>query len=261
MRPRHRGNTRVALFLAVGLATSTLASCGSGDAAATDGAVRAEYYAGPYGVRVGIQVGYAESREVTGARLVAGDESTDASLYPLDGTDPDGPTRSVALDPGERVSLEGTLLRTCTGALGTPVFEVVSQVDGAAVTELFRPANVDGYRRAVATWCARPFTMIDSGRSITLEGRHEQHVTFSNPGPETVVVTSEKVDDGSSSWEEARILVPVGLTEADLHGHGPPGCSPTPPWELGHVRADGRIIGLGPTSDTGSYDVDDGPAC
>lgn len=118
VRPHNRSRAPGALLLAVGLGASALTSCVSGDATAKDSrdaaTVHADYYASEHGVRVGIKVGYSEAREVTGARLVAGDESVHAPVYPLDGTDPDVEPESVTLVPGGQVSLEGVLLVPCS---------------------------------------------------------------------------------------------------------------------------------------------------
>jgi hypothetical protein len=235
-----------ALLLVGGLGLGALSSCGSNGAGSTDPrevtAVRADYYASEYGVRVGVRVGYGEPREVTAARLVAGDESVDAALYPLDGTDPDAPPESVVLARDERVSLEGTLLVPCPGARETPVFEVTSVSNGSQRTDYFEPMNTAGYQQAVDEWCDRPITMNVTGSSATPEGDYELRVQFSNPGPEPVEVTSAQVDDGASSWQEATVVVPAGIEEMTIHGHGPPDCAVTPPWESGHVSVDGEII-------------------
>jgi hypothetical protein len=234
------------LLAFVGLVAAVPTSCGSGGAIAEDSgdgtAIHADYYADEHGVRVGIKVGYSEVREVTSARLVAGDESVDASLYPLDGTDPDVEPKSVVLAPGDRVLLEGTLLVACSGAPETPVFEVASEANGARRVDRFTPADAAAYQQAVDEWCDRPVTMNVTGMSATPEGDYELHVEFSNPGPEPVKVTSEEVDDGSSTWQEATTVVPAGTTQMTIHGHGPPDCAATPPWESGHVRADGEVI-------------------
>lgn len=235
-----------ALLLVVVLGASAFTSCGAGDGAGQDpggGApIRAEYHADEYGVTVAIKVGYPEEREVTGARLLAGDESTRASLYPLDGTDPDGQPSSITLAPDEQVSLEGALLVPCSGEHDAPVFEVVSRADGVRVTDLFQPSNADGYQQAVREWCDRSITMSVSGMRSTPQGDHELRVQFSNPGPEPVTVTSEEVDDGTSTWQAASMVVPAGITQLTIHGHGPSGCAAPPPWESGHVRADGEVI-------------------
>lgn len=81
-----------------------LAACTPGEATPTAESVEADYYVSDYGIRVGINVAFDEQRTVTGATLTSGDDRVDASLYPLDGTDPDGPTE-VALAPGVGVLL------------------------------------------------------------------------------------------------------------------------------------------------------------
>lgn len=205
-------------------------------------AVRADYYASEYGVRVGIRVRFGEAREVVGARLVAGDDSVGASLYPLDGTDPDAPPESVVLAQDERVLLEGTLLVPCRVAHETPVFEVDSESNTSQRTDYFTPANKAGYQRAVEEWCKRPITMNVTGSSVTPAGDYEVRIDFSNPGPESVEVTSRQIDDGISSWQEVSVVVRPGVQEVIIHGHGPPGCEATPPWASGQISVEGDPI-------------------
>ena len=247
MTSRHAWRAHGARLLAIGTALSVLTSCGSrnGTSSDTHGATRvgAKYYGSEYGVRVGIRVGYSEAREVTGARLVTSDASADVSLYPLDGTDPDPPPESISLEPGEQVLLEGTLLVPCAGTRETPVFEVSSESDGSQQTDRFAPADTDGYHRAVATWCDRPLTMHVTRSMVTPAGVYELGVEFINPGADPVTVISARVHEGSSSWKETAVVVPAGGTaHMTIHGQGPPGCAATPPWETGHVRADGQVI-------------------
>jgi hypothetical protein len=192
---------------------------------------------------VGIRVGYDDARTVTAARLVVGDHAEDTSLYPLDGSDPDVPPETVRLGRGDQVLLENSLLVSCTGDPETPVYEVDSEANGVERTDRFRPANAAGYRKAVAEWCARPVTMDPTGSSATPDGVYEIYVQFSNPGPDAVTVTVDGVEDDTSTWDEATLLVPGGSIEKlTLHGHGPPDCAATPPWETGHVRVDGEVI-------------------
>lgn len=247
MRSRRGCGVPLALVGTV-LAVSALTSCGTASvwADVLPGAVRidADYYVSEYGVRVGIRAGYPESRVVTEARLVTRDGSVAVPLYPLDGTDPDEPPESVTLGPGDQVLLEGALLARCPSTRDLPVFEVVSHATGAGSerTDRFAPADVRGYQRAVKAWCSRPLTMHVTGSSVTPEGDYTLHVELSNPHPDPVTVTSEQVV-GSSSWQEATVVVPGGsIEQMTIHGHGPPECAATPPWETGDVRADGRVI-------------------
>ena len=235
-------------LLAIGLAISTLTSCASGGATSTDltnaSAVAAEYRVSEWGIQVAIRIGYEERRTVTGANLMAGDSSVEASLYPLDGTDPDAPT-SVSLAPGVKVLIEGHLLVPCSGTPETPVFEVVSRANGSTSTERFTPADESGYLRAVDEWCDRALTMNVTGSRATPEGDHTIYVEFSNPSQDPVEVTSEQFADGAYSWAESTVIVPAGsIEQMVIHGHGPQaqGCVPNPPWESGHLRADGEVI-------------------
>lgn len=234
-------------LLAVGVGLSALISCGSSTATPTASqdvtSVRADYYVSEYGVLVGIRVGYDDARTVTAARLVIGDKSEDTALYPLDGSDPDVPPESIRLERGAQVLLENSVLVACAGVPEIPVYEVDSEANGVARTDRFRPENGAAYRRAVAEWCARPVTMNPVGSSVTPDGDYEIYVQFSNPGPDPVTVTFDRVEAGPSTWDAATVVVPGGgIKEVTLHGHGPPDCAVTPPWETGHVHADGKVI-------------------
>lgn len=234
--------------VAVGAALAGLTSCGS-EPASSDVArdaitVPADYYASEYGVRVGVQVGFDDEREVTGARLVAGDQTAEVSLYPTDGSDPDRPPERVSLESGQEVLLEGSLLVPCAGGdPALPVFEVTSESGGAARTDEVAPSNPEEYRRAVAEWCDLPLTLHVTGSLEAPDGTNELHLQISNPGTEPVELTSEAVDDGTSTWEEERVVVPpASIERLTLHGRGPSVCVATPPWESGAVRADGEIV-------------------
>lgn len=242
-----RGRKRALLtpLLAAGLVATALA-CGSSDPSASGvsgaTAVRAKFDVNEYGVSIEISVGFPEERTVYGARLAAGRDSVNAFLYPLDGTDPMGESERIRVGSGDRVLVEGKLFVPCSGAREVPVFQVDSRADGVAMTDLFIPEDVAGFARAVVEWCDRPFTMSVVGESATVDGDHELRLRFSNPGPESVTVTSEAVDDGTWVWQAARVFVPAGSTQMTVIGHGPPDCVAVPPWESGHVRADGDVV-------------------
>lgn len=241
------GRRSGAVLLMIGLGWSLLTSCAGGDVPSTQArevtTVKAEYFVNEYGVRVGIRVGFPEARKVTGARLVAADETVDLSLYPLDGTDPDRTPETLSPARGERVLLEGSLLDLCSGATETPVFEVDYELNGENRNDYFGPANHAGYQRAVDQWCDRALTMMVTGSSVTLAGVYELNVEFSNPGPDPEDVTSAQVDDGSTSWQEVAVVVPGGsIEQMTIRGEGPPECAATPPRESGHVRSEGKVL-------------------
>lgn len=234
-------------LVASGLGAGVLTSCCSDTSAVSEqpdvALVHADYYADDHGVMVGIRVGYEEARTMVGARMLTGDESMDISLYPLDGTDPDVPPETIALAAGDQVLLEGMVLVPCRGDSEPPVFAVDSESDGSTRTDHFAPANPVGYRRAVADTCDRPLTMHVTGSSATPDGEYELRVEFVNPGPDAVTVTSERVDDGTSRWQETAVVVAPGSVEPmTITGHGPPNCGATPPWESGHVRAGDDVV-------------------
>jgi hypothetical protein len=233
------------LLLALGVGLSALTSCGSSSATPMGSpdvtSVHADYYVSEYGVRVGIQIGYDDARTVTAARLVLGGNAEDTALYPLDGSDPDVPPETIKLDRGDQVLLEHSLLVACTRDPQIPIYEVDSEANGVERTDHFRPANGAAYRQAVAEWCARPLTMNPVGSSVTPDGVYEIYVLFSNPDPHPV--TFDRVDDGPATWDGATVVVPGGsIKEMTLRGHGPSDCPVAPPWETGHVHANGKVI-------------------
>jgi hypothetical protein len=97
-------------------------------------------------------------------------------------------------------------------------------------------------------------TMRVMGSTATQEGVWKIRVEVSNPRPDPVKVTSSQVKGGTSSWQEATVVVPAGSTEQMIiHGQGPQECAAdqtrfdsitgtSPPWEFGAVRADGEVI-------------------
>lgn len=227
------------------LGFGALAACAPGEATPTAESVEADYYVSEYGVRVGIQVAFDEQRTVTGATLTSGDDRVDASLYPLDGTDPDAPTE-VSLAPGVEVSVEGTVLTACPATTtGPPEFEVVSRVDGAERTERYAVDDIAAYERAVAEWCDRSLTMWATGSRETPTGERALYVAFSNPGPDAATVTSSVVEQCGVTWDPSTVQVRPGtIGEMTIEGQGRalPGCIVDAPWVSGHIRADGEII-------------------
>lgn len=232
---------------------TVLAGCGTGSGSSTspdETPVQAEYYVSEYGVRVGINADFDQPREITDARLLWDDQSDEIGLYPTDGTDPGTPPDSITVKPGTPALLEGDVVAACPEAPGLPVFEVVSRHEGAEHTDRFVPDEPSGFENAFAKWCRRSVSMDVTGSTASPEGDYELRVEFSNPGPSAVEIVSESVEDGTSTWQRASVVVPAGsIKPMKILGHGPPECAARPPWETGHVRADGDIIT--PLADSG----------
>ncbi len=203
--------------------------------------VRATYFVDAGGVQVGIQVAYAETREVTEARFVWAGHSDEVALYPDDGTDPDVAPDSITVEPGMRPTYEGRLLAACPDLPSMPVFEIDSTNGSGTRTDRYRPDNLDDFAQAFDEWCGRPVTMDVRGWTVTPEGDYEARLEFSNPGPAAVEVVSQAYSDGVTAWEEAAVTVPGGSrTPLTVPGHGPSNCRGlAPPWETGHIVADG----------------------
>ena len=225
---------------------SVLAGCGTGGDSAANAVptpVHAKYYVSEYGVRIGISAEFDQTREITDARLLWDDQSDEIGFYPTDGTDPETPPDSITVQPGDPALLEGRLVAACPDAPNLPVFEVVSRYEGAEHTDRFVPDEQRGFENAFAKWCRRPVSMHVARSSVTPEGDYELRVEFTNPGPSPVQVVSESVEDAKSTWQRASVIVPAGSTRPlRIFGHGPPECAALPPWDTGHVRADGEIV-------------------
>lgn len=128
-------------------------------------AVPAEIFTGLYGVRVGITVDFPEDREVTGAEITLGERSHLASLYPLDGTDPDRPLDPLPISRGTGLLVEGTLVDVCRGGAGLPVMTVTSTAEGDHHSDQYTLEDEAAYRDAVSQWCGRGVQVIASGSS------------------------------------------------------------------------------------------------
>ncbi|GAA4082297.1 hypothetical protein [Nocardioides kongjuensis] len=204
----------------------------------------AEASTSEYGVRVAITVGYAEDRVLDDVRLVWAGGSTSGSSYPVDvGYDSDHPPEPVPVAAGTQVLLEGTVLAPCPDTPSRVVFEVRSTGAGGPRTDRHPVDDEDTLGPAFAAWCRRSPTVWATGGSETPEGDYRVSVAVSNPGPETVRVESDAVDDGETSWRAAAVVVPAGtITSLTIRGHGPSQCATTPPWEDGHLRVDGRPV-------------------
>jgi hypothetical protein len=202
--------------------------------------IASEYFASEYGVRVGVRIGFSEDRRLTGARLVWGEESEEVALYPLDGTDPEPPPKTLDLPQGVEVLLEGSVVAACPDAPALPLFEVQTVRRGEEITERYTPNEASRFVEAFQEWCGLPFMVTLTGSRKTPEGECTYWLRLHNPGPSTVVVVSEEVSGGPWVWESARAAVPAGtIGSVTIRGHGDP---PTAPWESGHLLADGRPI-------------------
>jgi hypothetical protein len=232
---------------------SVLAGCGTASDSASNAEetqVKATYFVSQYGVRVGISAEFDQTREITDARLLWDDQSDEIGLYPTDGTDPGTPPDSITVQPGEPTLLEGDVVAACPEEPSLPVFEVVSRYEDAEHTDRFVPAEPSSFKNAFAKWCRRSVSMHVTGSSATPEGDYELRVEFANPGPFPVEMISERVEDATSTWQRASVIVPAGsIKRLTILGHGPPECAAVPPWETGHVRADGEIVT--PSEDNG----------
>jgi len=203
--------------------------------------VRAEYFSSAFGVRVGIRVGFEETRVVTEARLVWDGHADEVALYPDDGTDPDVAPESITVEPGMQPTYEGILLAACPDLPSAPVFEIDSTDSAGKHTDRFRPDNLDDFAKAFDEWCARPVSMEVRQSSVSIDGAYEIRLMISNPGPAAVQVVAEGYSDGDTTWETAEVIVPGGtITPMTVLGHGPRHCRTVlPPWGTGHMLADG----------------------
>lgn len=234
------------------LAALALAACGtepstrSGTDPVTDDAqpAAARVHTSEYGVRVGIEVGFAEDRVLVDIRLTWAGGSTEASAYPLDvGYDSDHPPEPVPVAAGTHVLLEGTVLAPCPDTPSTLVFEARSTGAGGPRTDHYLVDDADTLGPAFAAWCRRSPTLWATGGSNTPDGDYRLTVALSNPGPEAVRLESAAVDDGDTSWRAAAVVAPAGtITSLTIRGHGPSRCAIAPPWEDGHLRLDGRPV-------------------
>jgi hypothetical protein len=205
--------------------------------------VASEYFTSEYGVQVGVRVGYAEDRRLTGARLVWEGGSDEVALYPLDGTDPEPTPETLDLPRGVQVSLEGHVLAACPEIPSLPVFEVQTVRAGTEITERYLPDDSTKFEDAFERWCELPFIVTLARSTFTPEGDCTYGLRLHNPGPSTVTVVSEQASGGDWVWESSEVEVPAGtIGSLTVRGHGAP---PGPPWESGHLHADGQPIAPG----------------
>jgi hypothetical protein len=238
------------LWLSAGCASPSASPESGRDVAREATAVTADYYVSQYGVRVGVKVGFAERRTVTGVRLLAGHRSSVVSPYPLDGTDSDAPLRTVDLPAGTRMLLEGEVTRGCPGAPDLPVFEVSSRLDGERRLDRYRPDDRSAFTTAFRRWCHRGVSVTGVSSRATPDGHYTLRLGFTNPGPHAVRVVSQAFERSGARWERASLTVRGGEQgDLVLRGHGPPECRIVTPWATGHVLVDGVPLGAGAVED------------
>ena len=236
-----------------------LAACGTATDQSTDQGLDAkpkasEYFVSEYGVQVGVRVGFAEDRRLTGARLVWETGSEEVGLYPLDGTDPEPPPDTLDLPQGVKVLLEGNVLAACPDVPSLPVFEVQTVRAGEEITERYVPNEPTKFADAFDQWCELPFIVTAGRARSTPEGDCTYWLRLHNPGPSTVAVVSEGMSGGHWVWESSRAAVPAGtIGSLIIRGHGAP---PRAPWESGASwPTAGRLPGGGAATVTASSDA------
>ncbi len=237
------------MLLCVALLASTAALVGCSSASDRSSAdpggvtrVSADYYVDEGGVRIGIEVAFAQDRRVTGARLVWDGGHDDISPYPRN-ADPDVPLEFLDLSAGDGVLLEGRVLEACPTVPELPVFEVKTAVDGENVTERYVPDDASLFQDAFSDFCEVPFTVRTSGSRMSPDGDITITLSLFNPGPAAVTVVSEEVTSGETRWDGATATVAAGAqAELAVHGHSPDGCAAPTPWDSGRLLADGRPI-------------------
>lgn len=242
---------RWAILAAV--ASVVLTACAGSDTVAdpaTDNAspaaapVRANYQVSPWGVRIGIRVGFDEARTVTGARMLWRGDSQEIEFYPDDGSDPEAQLEQMRVEPGQRPSYDATILMTCPITdSGLPVIEIVSTVDGEERRDRYAPDDPGDLDDAFAQWCEQGVTLTMDGWSLTPAGEYTATAVIGNPGPDTVDIVSEEVEDSGITWDRATVRAEPGArTKLVITGRGPEQCPGPGPWETGHVLADGVPI-------------------
>jgi hypothetical protein len=232
-------------LLLVSVLSMGLAACGTttDTAAPKKGGLQADVFASAeFGTRLGIAVEFPEARSVTGAQLRVGDQVLRASLYPLDGTDPEPPPDPLPLAGGVRVSVEATLPPDCDVPGGAPVFVVTSKTqDGRSLEDRYPVANVREFRSTAEKMCRLGPRLRLAGSTVRTDGSFTIRLAVTNPGEAAELVSREWTRDGAR-WQAARAEIPAGgSVTLKIQGTGN-GCSHEGPWEHGQVTLGGTAL-------------------
>ncbi|WP_027863138.1 hypothetical protein [Marmoricola sp. URHB0036] len=219
-----------------------LAACGSVGSAPSgaDRRIEAELFADPvWGTRVGIAVDFPEDRMVTGARMMVGERVLRASLYPLDGTDPEPPPDPLPIDAGVRVSVEANLPPDCNVPSATPVFVVTSKpTGGKSRIDRYMISNPGDFRNQARKVCRAGPQLSINGSTIWPDGHFRIGLLVTNPGGSGQVVSREWTS-GHTRWRSAQARVPAGGSATlEITGTGQ-GCSHDGPWAHRLITLDG----------------------
>jgi hypothetical protein len=229
--------------LSLALLLGALGACGgSGTASpAPDRRIESELFGDPtWGTTVDIAVDFPEDRMVTGARMVIGDRDLRASLYPLDGTDPEPPPDPLPLAAGVQVSLEADLPPECDVPSETPVFVVSSKPKGGkSRTDRYVISNADDFRKQAEKVCRSGPQLSIAGSTGWPDGRFRIRLRVTNPGTSAAHAVSHQRTSGRTVWRSAQAEVPAGgSVTLEINGTGE-GCSHDGPWMHGMVTLDG----------------------
>lgn len=217
-----------------------LSACGSG-ASSAGKRIEAQVFSDPiFGTTVGIAVDFPEDRVVTGARMRIGERNLRASVYPIDGTDPEPPPDPLPLAAGVQVSLEAGLPPDCDVPSETPVFAVSSTTkDGESRTDRYAISNAGEFRKQAEKVCRSGPQLSVNGSTEWPDGRFRIGLRVTNPGTSAGKAVSHERTMGRTVWRAAQADVPAGgSVTLEINGTGE-GCSHDGPWMHGMITLDG----------------------
>lgn len=200
-----------------------------------------------HGFTLEMTVRFPEDRELLSAYYVLGDQRTQATFYPNDGTDNDSYPAPIAVAAGTSVSVSAHPGVSCSSAATVPELVVTSRVaDGGSRVDRFTASNPEDYSTEVTSWCPLgPYLSVSGvSASSSPSGRAVVVLQVVNPSDGPVHVVSQAFALHGAHWNRSSVVVPAGddrpltITARGLAYFE----TPDKPWTTGHLTSNGQSV-------------------
>ena len=189
-------------------------------------------FVGSYGVRVGIQVAFDDSRVLTAGRVSGARADGPVQFTPNDGTDNDaGYPTPLRIPNGTTANAEANLFPDCGHPRSaTPRFVIESRNDkGSHHRNTVSVASTPSWRAAVIMWCSKGVQVLPGSSTTKVNGDQTRVLTIINPGPQPVTVVSTDTRHRGHGWAPARTKVaPATRSELVVKGSNTRGAKHAP---------------------------------
>lgn len=199
-----------------------------------------DVFVSDYGVRVAMDVTFADARDLISAEFSAGRRESEGAFFYSNDRDDDVEPEPFPVDPGRPVSVEDDLFPSCAAPPPKQVILTVRSelASGEEVTNTFTSSKGNEYAAGVRRWCSSGVHASIAGSSIQPDGTAEVFIRVANPGPRDARVELPGLRVRDVAWQPASVKVGGG-TEAVLRVRGTGvRCGGPIPWTSDRLTTD-----------------------